>query len=58
MKIILTVECLNDEEHQEALTFVASLTRQVERKKWQGLPGMVMERGDVQVWVSGVEVTD
>jgi hypothetical protein len=56
VKVILELAVESEDEHEEALEYVASLQRAVESRRWQGFPGALLERGDVSVWVASVEV--
>lgn len=59
MKIVLELsEFDNKYELTDAVEFVKSMQAQVEKKQYQGFPGMIMERGDGSIWVTKVELID
>jgi hypothetical protein len=58
VKIILTVECDGPGELEEARQFVAALAVQAQRGIWNGLPGVLLERDDAPVWVTGAALVE
>lgn len=61
MKLVLTLADTEpgpetDEAVADLAQYVVSIQGAIERKLFQGFPGLLLERGDSSVWVKKVEI--